>query len=175
MIGGITGIYLSDVPADEFLHGSMYVTAHFHYTLMGAGLTGAIASLVYWFPKMTGRMLDKKLSWISFWMVQIGFNVAFMGMFAVGLAGQPRRVEGYAAIFNQGNLITTIGAYVIMAGMLILLHAVVSSWRSGVKAPINPWQAKTLEWSVAYPIPLENFDVLPTVSSDAYGYGKAKS
>ena len=109
LIGGVTGIYLSDVPADASLHGSMYVTAHFHYTLMGAGLTGAIASLVYWFPKMTGRMFDKKLSWWGFWLTQIGFNVAFIGMFMVGLAGQPRRVEAYASTFNVGNMVTKIG------------------------------------------------------------------
>ncbi|CAB4842442.1 unannotated protein [freshwater metagenome] len=175
MIGGITGIYLSDVPADAFLHGSMYVTAHFHYTLMGAGLTGALASLVFWFPKMTGRMFNKTLSWVSFWLVQIGFNVTFIGMFLVGLAGQPRRVESYAEVFSRGNLITTMGAYTIMAGMLVLLHGVISSWRSGVKAPMNPWQSKTLEWTVPNPVPLENFETLPVVTSDAYGYGKAKS
>lgn len=175
MIGGVTGIYLSDVPVDGALHGSMYVTAHFHYTLMGAGLTGAIASLVYWFPKMTGRMFDKTLSWIGFWFVQIGFNIAFIGMFLVGLAGQPRRVDAYAALFDNGNMVTTGGAYLIMAGMLVLLYGVISSWRSGVKAPMNPWFAKTLEWSVPNPVPLENFDVLPVVTSDAYGYGKAKS
>ena len=174
MIGGITGIYLSDVPADAFLHGSMYVTAHFHYTLMGAGLTGSLAALVYWFPAMTGRMFDKRLSWVAFWMVQIGFNIAFVGMFAVGLAGQPRRVEAYAPTFNTGNMITTAGAYLVMSGMLVLLYGVISSWKSGVKAPKNPWQAKTLEWTVGYPIPLENFEVLPVVTSDAYGYGKAK-
>ena len=175
MIGGITGIYLSDVPADAALHGSMFVTAHFHYTLMGAGLTGAIASLIFWFPKMTGRMIDKQLSWISFWMVQIGFNVAFMGMFMVGLAGQPRRVEAYAEMFSRGNAITTGAAFVIMAGMLVLLWAVIYSWRHGQKAPMNPWQSKTLEWSVPNPVPLENFETLPTVKSDPYGYGKAQS
>ena len=175
MIGGITGIYLSDVPADAFLHGSMYVTAHFHYTLMGAGLTGSLAALVYWFPAMTGRMFDKRLSWVAFWMVQIGFNIAFVGMFAVGLAGQPRRVEAYAPTFNTGNMITTAGAYLVMSGMLVLLYGVISSWKSGIKAPKNPWQAKTLEWTVGYPIPLENFEVLPVVTSDAYGYGKAKA
>jgi len=174
MIGGITGIYLSDVPADAFLHGSMFVTAHFHYTLMGAGLTGALASLVYWFPKMTGRMLDERLSWISFWFVQIGFNVAFMGMFFVGLQGQPRRVEAYAAIFSKGNLITSIGAAAIMTGMLVLLAAVIGSWRSGVKAPMNPWQAKSLEWTVPNPVPLENFETLPVVTEDVYGYGRKK-
>ena len=108
-------------------------------------------------------------------MVRIGFNVAFIGMFAVGLQGQPRRVEAYAALFNNGNLITTIGAFVIMAGMLVLLHGVISSWRNGKIAPMNPWQAKTLEWTVSNPVPLENFDVLPVVTSDAYGYGKAQS
>ena len=174
MIGGITGIYLSDVPADAFLHGSMFVTAHFHYTLMGAGLTGALASLVYWFPKMTGRMLDEKLSWISFWFVQIGFNVAFMGMFFVGLQGQPRRVEAYAAIFSKGNLLTSIGAAAIMTGMLVLLAAVIGSWRRGVKAPMNPWHAKSLEWTVPYPVPLENFETLPVVTEDVYGYGRKK-
>jgi len=172
MIGGVTGIYLSDVPADQSFHGSMYVTAHFHYTLMGAGLTGAIASLVYWFPKITGRMFDKKLSWIGFWMVQIGFNVTFMGMFAVGLAGQPRRISVFDEMFNRGNQITSAGAFVIMAGMLVFLAGVIHSWRHGQIAPMNPWHAKTIEWTVPNPVPLENFDVLPTVDSDPYGYGK---
>ena len=175
MIGGITGIYLSDVPIDGQLHGSMFVTAHFHYTLMGAGLTGAIASISYWFPKMTGRMLDRKLSWISFWFVQLGFNVAFFGMFLVGLAGQPRRVEAYNAMFSRGNLVTTIGAYVIMTGMLILLWAVIDSWRNGQKASNNPWYAKTLEWQTETPVPLENFHTPPVVTSDPYQYGKASS
>ncbi len=172
IIGGITGIYLSDVPADYALHGSMFVTAHFHYTLMGAGLTGAIGALTYWFPKMTGRTMKHGPSLASFWFVQIGFNVTFMGMFAVGLAGQPRRVVTYAHMFALGNLVSTIGAYLIGIGMLLLLYAVISSWRGGELAPANPWGAKTLEWTVPNPIPLENFVVLPVVTSDAYGYGE---
>ncbi|MGZ4467304.1 MAG: cytochrome c oxidase subunit I [Nocardioidaceae bacterium] len=172
IIGGITGIYLSDVPLDYQLHGSMFVTAHFHYTLMGAGLTGAIGALAYWFPKMTGRMLDKTLGFVSFWIVQIGFNVTFLGMFMVGLEGQPRRVVHYDAAFASGNLISTIGAYAIGIGMLVLLYAVVRSWRSGQPAPMNPWGGKTLEWTVPNPIPLENFAVLPVVTEDAYGYGE---
>ena len=172
IIGGITGIYLSDVPADYALHGSMFVTAHFHYTLMGAGLTGAIGALAYWFPKMTGRMLNDRAGKVSFWFVQIGFNVTFIGMFAVGLAGQPRRVEHYDNMFAVGNLVSSIGAYVIGIGMLVLLCAVVSSWRRGTVAPANPWGGKTLEWTVPNPIPLENFKVLPVVIADPYGYGE---
>ena len=174
LIGGVTGIYLSDVPADASFHGSMYVTAHFHYTLMGAGLTGAIASLVYWFPKITGRMFDKKLSWIGFWLVQIGFNITFMGMFAVGLAGQPRRVSVFDEMFNRGNQITTGGAYIVMTGMLVFLAGVIHSWKHGQIAPMNPWHAKTIEWTVPNPVPLENFEHLPEVHDDPYGYGTKK-
>jgi cytochrome c oxidase subunit 1 len=172
IIGGITGIYLSDVPLDYQLHGSMFVTAHFHYTLMGAGLTGAIGAMAYWFPKMTGRMLGKTSGFVSFWLVQIGFNVTFLGMFMVGLEGQPRRVVHYEAAYHTGNLISTIGAYSIGVGMLLLLYDVIASWRHGALAPMNPWGAKTLEWTVPNPIPLENFAVLPVVTEDAYGYGE---
>jgi cytochrome c oxidase subunit 1 len=105
-------------------------------------------------------------------LVQIGFNVTFFGMFAVGLAGQPRRVVTYAHMFAVGNFVSTIGAYCIGLGMLFLLYAVISSWRHGEVAPANPWGAKTLEWTVPNPIPLENFVVLPVVTSDAYGYGE---
>jgi cytochrome c oxidase subunit 1 len=172
IIGGVTGIYLSDVPADYALHGSMFVTAHFHYTLMGAGLTGAIGALFYWFPKMTGRMYNERLAKISFWTVQIGFNVVFLGMFAVGLAGQPRRVFTYAHTFVVGNFVSSIGAYVIGLGMLLMLYTVISGWRNGPIAPANPWGAKSLEWAVPNPIPLSNFEVLPVVVADAYGYGE---
>jgi cytochrome c oxidase subunit 1 len=172
IIGGVTGIYLSDVPADYDLHGSMFVTAHFHYTLMGAGLTGAIGALFYWFPKMTGRMMNPRSGLVSFWLVQIGFNVTFLGMFAVGLAGQPRRVEHYDNVFATGNFVSSIGAYTIGIGMLILLWTVVSSWRRGEIAPANPWGGKTLEWSVPTPVPLENFKVLPVIIADPYGYGE---
>ena len=174
LIGGITGIYLSDVPADGYLHGSMFVTAHFHFTLMGAALTGAIGGLAYWYPKMTGRMLNERAGYISFWLVQIGFNVLFFGMFMAGAEGQPRRVMDYAAMYKTSNLISTMGAYSVGTGMIILLWAVIHSWRHGKVAPMNPWGAKTLEWTVPYPVPLTNFDELPIITSDPYGYGKGK-
>ena len=94
-----------------------------------------------------------------------------MGMFAVGLAGQPRRVAAYSSLFAHGNMISTMGAYTIFTGMLIFLAAIVHSWRSGEVAPANPWGAKTLEWQVPTPVPLENFEVLPIITSDPYGYG----
>jgi cytochrome c oxidase subunit 1 len=172
LIGGITGIYLSDVPADNYLHGSMYVTAHFHYTLMGAALTGAVAGLAYWFPKMTGRMLNERAGYISFWFVQIGFQILFLGMFIAGAEGQPRRVVSFASMYKYQNMISTGGAYMVGIGFIVLLWAVIHSWRKGDIAPMNPWGAKTLEWTVPYPVPLENFDEAPVITSDPYGYGK---
>jgi cytochrome c oxidase subunit 1 len=174
LIGGVTGIYLSDVPADNYLHGSMYVTAHFHYTLMGAALTGAVAGLVYWFPKMSGRMLNEKASLISFLLVQGGFQVLYLGMFIAGAEGQPRRVVDFAAEYLNANRISTVGAYLVGLGFIILLWAVVHSWRHGERAPMNPWGAKTLEWTVPYPVPLVNFDTPPVVTSDPYGYGRSQ-
>jgi len=175
MIGGITGIYLSDVPVDNELHGALFVTAHFHYTLLGGAMIGAMAAIVYWFSKMTGRMFDEGLGKAAFWLVMIGFNVTFMAMFYNGLRGMPRRVATYAPQFTNGNVVSTIGAYVIASGMLIFLYATIHSWRSGEKASANPWQAKSLEWFVPSPPPLENFEVLPVVTGDAYGYGEPDS
>jgi cytochrome c oxidase subunit 1 len=171
IIGGLTGVYLSDVPVDQAAHGSMFVTAHFHYTLMGGALTGAMGAVAYWFPKMTGKMLNERVGFIGFWTAQLGFNVTFMGMFAVGLAGQPRRVADYSQMFATGNLVSTLGAYIIGIGMLVFLYAFVQSWWHGETASANPWGAMTLEWLVPTPVPLENFAVLPVVTSDFYGYG----
>ena len=130
-IGGITGIYLSDVPADIQLHGGMFVTAHFHYTIVGGALMGFFAALYFWFPKMTGRMLDEKLGWISFWLIQVGFNVAFLSMFVAGLQGMPRRVADYDPIFATSNFITSIFAYVLIGGVAITFYNVVISWIGG--------------------------------------------
>ncbi|MDP4691243.1 MAG: cbb3-type cytochrome c oxidase subunit I [Candidatus Nanopelagicales bacterium] len=171
MIGGVTGVYLSDVPADQYFHGNMFVTAHFHYMLMGAGLFGAMGGIAYYFPKMTGRFLDERTGSIGFWTAFAGFQITFMSMFVAGLQGQPRRVLQFDNLFNLSNWISTIGAYVIGIGMLIFLAAIISSWRSGEIASSNPWQAQTLDWQTATPVPLENFPVLPVVTKLPYDYG----
>jgi len=173
MIGGVTGIFLSDVPADNELHGALFVTAHFHYTLLGGAMIGAMGALVYWFSKMTGRMFDEKVGRVSFYVVMIGFNTTFLAMFSIGLAGMPRRVADYQPQFEVGNRIATLGAYTIGVGMLLFLYAIVHSWRHGAPSGPNPWHAKTLEWFVPSPPPLENFEVLPVVTGDPYGYGEA--
>jgi cytochrome c oxidase subunit 1 len=174
IIGGITGIYLSDVPLDEQLHGTMFVTAHFHYIFVGSVLFGAIAALAYWFPKVTGRFLDEKLGRYSFWLVFSGVQITFGAMFLSGLKGMPRRDASYSLVFEHTNFLSTMGAYIIMSGMLVLLGAIITSWRKGEPSGPNPWQANTLEWSVPTPVPLENFLVEPVVTEDPYNFEEQK-
>jgi cytochrome c oxidase subunit 1 len=172
IIGGVTGIYLSDVPADNFFHGDMFVTAHFHYTLLGGAMIAAIAGLCYWFPKITGRMLNERIGKTAFWIIAIGIQITYFGQFWEGFQGMPRRVAYYDPIFLRANQVTSIGGYLLMSGFLVLLYCLLNGWRHGKPASANPWQAKSLEWKVPTPVPLVNFLVDPVVTSDPYGFGE---
>ncbi len=171
VIGGVTGLYLADVPTDVQLHGSLFVTAHFHYTLMGGAMMAFFAAVYYWFPKMSGRMYNDRLGRIQFWTLQIGFNVTFLAMFYTGLQGEPRRVADYAAKFASGNFVTTMGALLLGVSMIIFWYNLVVSARKGEKAVDNPWHANTLEWQLPTPVPLENFDEIPVITAGPYEYG----
>ena len=116
-------------------------------------------------------MLNERIASIGFWVAFFAFQLTFMSMFVAGLQGQPRRVLQFDNAFNVSNWLSTIGAYCIGIGMVIFLFAIITSWRNGKPAPANPWGAKTLEWQTSTPVPLENFPVLPVVTSDPYGYG----
>ncbi len=176
LIGGITGIYLADAPSDIGLHGTMFVTAHFHYTLMGGMLMEFFAAVYFWFPKMFGRKLDTRLGKLHFWITQICFNGAFLAMFYSGLQGMPRRVASYAAFLTPANVVTSLFAFGIGAGMCIFAYNVLRSLRSGELATGNVWRSKTLEWQVPTPVPLENFTgALPVITADPYGYGEQDS
>ncbi len=172
IIGGVTGIYLSDVPADNFLHGDMFVTAHFHYTLLGGAMMAAVAALCYWFPKVSGRMLNERIGKTAFWIIAVGIQITYFGMFWEGFQGMPRRVAYYDPTFLRSNQMATGGAYLLMLGFIVLLYCLINAWRHGRPAPANPWHAKSLEWKVPTPVPLENFLVDPVVTSDPYGYGE---
>jgi cytochrome c oxidase subunit 1 len=175
IIGGVTGIYLADVPTDVQLHGSLFVTAHFHYTLVGGGVMGFLAATYYWYPKISGRMYDDGLARVQFWLLQVGFNVTFLAMFYAGLQGMPRRVADYPAQFAPANLVASIGAFIIGASFVLLFFNLIASRVRGPKAPQDPWRAKTLEWQVPTPVPLENFEEIPVVISGPYGYGTPDS
>jgi cytochrome c oxidase subunit I len=171
VIGGITGIFLADLPTDQILHGGMFVTAHFHFTLVGSMVFGFFAGFYYWFPKMVGRRLSPLLGMIHFWLFEIGFLGTFIALFYAGLEGEPRWSANVAPMFATANLIASLFAILIATSVFVLIYNVVISFIRGEVAATDEWGGKTLEWTVPTPVPLENFEHLPVVTSTPYEYG----
>ncbi|MBP2676014.1 MAG: cytochrome oxidase subunit, partial [Deltaproteobacteria bacterium] len=146
IIGGLTGPFLAALGTNIQLHDTYFVVAHFHYTMMGGTVMGFFAGLHYWFPKMTGRMLNERLARVAWALIFVGFNVAFFTMFIVGVRGMPRRYAEYLPRFHQENVISTIGSFVLAAGIALLFWNLFQGLRKGVRAPGNPWRALSLEW-----------------------------
>ncbi|MEP6751102.1 MAG: cbb3-type cytochrome c oxidase subunit I, partial [Bacteroidota bacterium] len=144
-----------------------YVVAHLHYVFIGGTIFGLLSGLFYWFPKMTGKMLNEKLGRWFFWLFVIGFNLTFLVQHVLGMLGMPRRVYTYPDIpwYKTLNLMSTSGAFLMGVAALILLYCIVKSIRYGKSAGDNPWKACTLEWATNSPPPLKNFEALPEVHS----------
>jgi cytochrome c oxidase subunit 1/cytochrome c oxidase subunit I+III len=167
MIGGVSGFMTGSVPADWQLTDTYFVVAHIHYVLIGINLFPVVGAIYYWFPKMTGRMLDERLGRWNFWTMFVGFNLGFFPMHITGLLGMPRRIYTYAdgMGWDTTNVITTVGSFILAIGVLLLFINVVISRRRGAVAGPNPWDAPSLEWSVPSPPPPYNFAVIPSVAS----------
>jgi cytochrome c oxidase subunit 1/cytochrome c oxidase subunit I+III len=165
--GGITGVSHAIIPLDWQTHNSYYLVAHFHYVAVGGILFALLAGVYYWFPKMSGRMLSERLGRVSFWLMVIGFNGTFMIQHFLGLAGMGRRIYTYPDLPGWGwmNMLSTVSAFFMAAGALVILWNVVSSLLSGPPAGDNPWNAWTLEWATTSPPPEENFEELPPIHS----------
>jgi cytochrome c oxidase subunit I len=167
VIGGLSGAMTGSVPFDQQIHDSYFVVAHFHYVLVGGMVFPLFAVLYYWLPKITGRMLHERTGKVSFWTMFVGFNLAFFPMHIMGILGQPRRTFTYEAGLGWDiwNLISTIGAFMLAAGILMTLVNVWRSFRRGAPAGNDPWGGETLEWSTTSPPPDYNFEAMPTVES----------
>jgi cytochrome c oxidase subunit 1 len=172
LIGGVSGVFLSDVPADTTEHGSFFVMAHFHYTIMGGLIFAFFAGIYYWLPKMMGIRLNERLGKIHFWTMFIFFNSTFLPLFALGLMGMPRRVFEYASNLQTLNVWVSYSAFLLGVSMLIFLFNFIMSalfWR--VKEVGNPWRSRGLEWQTSSPPPPENFEHVPVVLAGPYEYG----
>ena len=172
LLGGVSGVFLSDVPADTTEHGSFFVMAHFHYTIMGGLIFAFFGGIYYWGPKMLGVEFNKTLGKIHFWIMFLAFNSTFLPLFALGMMGMPRRVFEYARNLQTLNDWVSISSYILGASMLVfLVNFIWSTLFARVKATANPWKARGLEWQVSSPPPPENFQYIPVVLSGPYEYG----
>jgi cytochrome c oxidase subunit 1 len=168
VIGGIDGVWMASPAMDYAVHDTYFVVAHIHYVLFGGSLFGIFAGVYYWFPKMTGKFLDRRLGNLQFWLLFIGFNVTFFPMHYLGLSGMPRRIETYTSSdgWTTLNFVATIGSYVIGLGMIVGLINLIVTWRKPRTATGDPWQGNTLEWATTSPPPPHNFDALPPITSE---------
>lgn len=171
LLGGMTGIFLSDVAVDIQLQDTYFVVSHFHYTIVGGGIFGLFAGIYYWFPKVTGRMYNERQGQLQFWWMFIGFNLTFLPMLWLGMQGMNRRIADYLPELGGVNLWVSLSGFFLAAGFLLFLYNMVVSWLRGPLAEANPWGARTLEWQTASPPPSENFEHQPEVTGDPYGYG----
>ncbi|MDJ0898901.1 MAG: cytochrome c oxidase subunit I [Xenococcus sp. MO_188.B8] len=174
VFAGITGIMLSSVPVDIHVNNTYFVVGHFHYVIYGAIVFGIFAAIYHWFPKMTGKMYYEGLGKLHFWLTFLGTTLNFFPMHPLGLMGMPRRVASYDPEFAFWNVIASIGGFILGMSTIPFLLNMFASWIAGKKAPDNPWRAIGLEWLVSSPPDVENFEELPIVVAEPYGYGKSE-
>ena len=164
-LGGVTGVILSNAGVDRAFHDTYYVVAHFHYTMSLGATFGIFAGWYYWFPKVFGYMYSETLAKLHFWTTFIGVNTIFFPQHFLGLAGMPRRYADYPDAYAGWNFVSSIGAYISLAGLIIFFITIVHAFSKKVKAADNPWGvgATTLEWTVSSPPPFHTFERLPQV------------
>jgi cytochrome c oxidase subunit 1 len=179
IIGGLSGVTHSIVPADYQQSDTYYIVAHFHYVLFGGSIFGLFAGIYYWWPKITGRLLSEGIGKVHFWLMLIGFNLTFGPMHILGLQGMPRRIYRFPDFgdqlfgWNFWNLVSTLGAFMIALSVLVFIGNVVRTFRRGEAAGPDPWDGRTLEWSIASPPPAHNFDEIPVAEAyDAHWHRK---
>lgn len=170
LFGGLTGVILSAPPLDFHVSDSYFVVAHFHYTVFGTVVFMMFAGLYYWWPKMTGKLLDEKLGKIHFWLLFIGFQTTFLVQHWLGVQGMPRRYGDYLPMddFQTLNVVSTVGAAILGVSTLFFIWNVFKTWKSAPKVTVDdPWGwSGSLEWATSCPPPRHNFTKLPRIRSE---------
>ncbi len=170
-IGGFTGLIQGALSVNMHIHGTSFIVAHFHYVMFGGTGFGIFAAAHYWFSKMFGRKYNMRRAKVGFWTLFVGFNLLYFPMFVMGWLGMPRRYYDYLPEYQIYHVISTVGSWVLISGLLIMFGNFVHALLYGEKtSEENPWNGETLEWKTTTPPPLENFDIIPTVTEKPYEY-----
>jgi cytochrome c oxidase subunit 1 len=169
-VGGLSGLVLGAAGTDVHVHDTHFVVAHFHFVMFGGAAFAFLGGLHFWWPKMFGRTYDFKKAYASAILLTVGFMTHYMPMFVLGLQGMPRRYHDYLPQFETGNFLAGFGAYIMLAGFVLMFYNLFTSLRKGDRAPSDPWGGTTLEWSLPSPPPLHNFRTQPAIRSYPYDF-----
>jgi cytochrome c oxidase subunit 1 len=170
LIGGFTGLTLGALATNVQTHDTTFVVAHFHYIIFGGMGFAFFAGMHYWFPKIYGRMYNIRRANIAWVVLFTGFNIMYFPLFIIGLQGMPRRYFDYLPQFQSGHLISTIGSFILVAGLIMMVYNLIHGRRHGARAESNPWKGVTLEWKIPSPPPVLNFDEIPHIKEKPYTF-----
>jgi cytochrome c oxidase subunit 1 len=169
-IGGLTGLFQGALAVNVHLHDTYFIVGHFHYVMFGGTGFAFFAALHYWYPKMFGRMYKERTAVVAWAHMVVGFNMLYFTFLVMGVQGMPRRYYDHLPGFHWGHQIATVGSWIMVAGILLMVWNLARGLFRKTEVPANPWGGVTLEWSIPSPPPTENFEVLPTITEDPYQF-----
>jgi cytochrome c oxidase subunit I len=171
-IGGLTGLMQGAVNLNTHIHDTYFIVGHFHYVMFGGTGMGFFAALLYWFPKMFGKMYNERIATLAWWPIFVGFNMLYFSMLVLGYMGMPRRYYTHLPQYHTGHVIASLGGFILAAGLLLFFGNLLRALFKGQKAGQNPWGGVSLEWQIPTPPPVENFDTIPTITDRPYVFNR---